>query len=110
METERDRFGETMKLLEKAKEDIYFAEKDRELIEQLKAHLKEQKNAPVLQCPKCHGELVTYSFLDVLLERCRSCEGLWFDRGELETILRKVKHSPVAWIFDRLMGRNEEVR
>ncbi len=31
MENERDRFGEKMRLVEQAKEDIYFAEKDREL-------------------------------------------------------------------------------
>lgn len=36
MENERDRFGEKMRLVEQAKEDIYFAEKDRELIAKLK--------------------------------------------------------------------------
>ncbi len=35
MEDEKDRFGEKMKLVERAREDIYFAEKDRELIESL---------------------------------------------------------------------------
>ena len=34
---EEDSFGETMKLVERAKEDIYFAEHDRELIEKLSA-------------------------------------------------------------------------
>lgn len=36
MADEKDRFGETMKLVERAKEDIYFAERDRGLIEKLK--------------------------------------------------------------------------
>ena len=36
MEGERDRFGEFMKLLEHAKEDIYFAARDQELLAQLK--------------------------------------------------------------------------
>ena len=40
MEDQKDRFGEKMKLVERAKEDIYFAEKDRELIEKLKVRLK----------------------------------------------------------------------
>ena len=40
MEDQKDRFGEKMRLVERAKEDIYFAEKDRELIENLKARLK----------------------------------------------------------------------
>jgi hypothetical protein len=29
MEDQKDRFGEKMRLVERAKEDIYFAEKDR---------------------------------------------------------------------------------
>ena len=29
MADEKDRFGETMKLVDRAKEDIYFAERDR---------------------------------------------------------------------------------
>jgi hypothetical protein len=33
MVEEKDRFGETMKLVERAKEDIYFAQRDRELID-----------------------------------------------------------------------------
>ena len=40
MADEKDRFGETMKLVERAKEDIYFAQRDRELIEKLKAQLQ----------------------------------------------------------------------
>jgi len=40
MEHERYRFGEKMRLVEQAKEDIYFAEKDRELIAKLKEQVK----------------------------------------------------------------------
>ena len=40
MADEKDRFGEAMKLAERAKEDIYFAEQDRELIEKLKTNLE----------------------------------------------------------------------
>ena len=36
MENEKDRFGDTMRLVEKAKEDIYFAERDREVLEKLR--------------------------------------------------------------------------
>ena len=39
MADEKDRFGDTMKLMERAKEDIYFAQKDRDLIEKLKAEV-----------------------------------------------------------------------
>ena len=40
MADDKDRFGDTMKLVERAKEDIYFAERDRELIEKIKSQLR----------------------------------------------------------------------
>ena len=42
-----------MKLVERAKEDIYFAQRDRELIEKLKAQLqKVEDQESKLHCPK----------------------------------------------------------
>jgi len=40
MENEKDRCGEKMPFVERAREDIYFAARDRELIEDMKAHLQ----------------------------------------------------------------------
>jgi len=37
---EKDRFGEKTEFVERAKEDFYFAAKDRELIEEMKADLQ----------------------------------------------------------------------
>ncbi len=53
MNQEKDRFGEMMRLLERAKEDIYFAEKDRELIEKIKAELAKAESGGenTLDCP-----------------------------------------------------------
>ena len=55
MEGERDRFGEFMKLLERAKEDIYFAARDQELLAQLKERLtkldKPEGDTFRLYCP-----------------------------------------------------------
>jgi len=45
MEDSKDRFGEKMKLVERAKENTYFAEKDREAIEKLRAQLAEARGA-----------------------------------------------------------------
>lgn len=113
MESEKDRFGETMKLVERAREDIYFAEKDRELIEQLKAHLKAADKAEAggaLRCPKCHGELATYNFMEFALDRCKSCEGIWLDKGELEAVLKKVVRSPLGLYVERFISKGEEIR
>ena len=53
MVEERDRFGDTMRLLERAKEDIYFGQRDRELIEKLKAQLRKVEDVESkLHCPK----------------------------------------------------------
>ncbi|MGH7829267.1 MAG: zf-TFIIB domain-containing protein, partial [Candidatus Binatia bacterium] len=97
METEKDRFGEKMKLVERAKEDIYFTAKDRELIEKLKARLRKvERVEPSLACPKCAGKLESYSLHEILLDRCQVCGGIWLDKGELEQILTKVARSPLA--------------
>jgi Zn-finger nucleic acid-binding protein len=110
MADEKDKFGETMRLVERAKEDIYFAERDRELINKLKAQLqKVEKTGSRINCPKCPGELESYAFQGFILDRCHNCGGIWMDRGELEGIIRKVTRGPLgAWI-DKLMGKEEEV-
>ncbi len=109
MAGEKDRFGETMKLVERAKEDIYFAEHDRELIEKLRAQLRKvDKQESKLQCPKCHGALETYSFQGFVLARCQSCGGIWMDKGALEGVIRNVTRGPLgAWIA-KLTSKDEE--
>ena len=100
MVEEKDRFGETMKLVERAKEDMYFAEQDQELIAKLKGQLqKVDQTAIDLRCPKCPGRLETYTFQGFALDRCDKCGGIWMDKGELEGVVRKVSRGPLgAWI------------
>jgi Zn-finger nucleic acid-binding protein len=106
MADEKDRFGETMKLVERAKEDIYFAQRDRELIEKLKAQLqKVEDQESKLYCPKCRGLLETYTFQGFVLERCQNCGGIWMDKGELEGIIRKVARGPLGHWIDKLVGK-----
>jgi len=106
---EKDRFGETMKLLERAKEDIYFAQRDRELIEKLKAQLHKVEDVESkLHCPKGHGLLETYTFQGFVLDRCQTCGGVWMDNGELEGIIRKVARSPLSHWLDKLIGKEEQ--
>ena len=108
MENEKDRFGEKMRLVERAKEDIYFAAKDRELIEKLKARLERvERRDPSPACPKCGGRLESYSLHEILLDRCQGCGGIWLDRGELEQIVKKVARSPLASMIDRWISRDE---
>ena len=104
--SEKDRFGETMKLAERAKEDIYIAELDRELLAKLKDRLqKSEKTVIDLRCPKCPGHLVAYTFDGFALDRCDACGGIWMDRGELEDVVHKVSRGPFGELFDRLMAK-----
>jgi tRNA(Ile2) C34 agmatinyltransferase TiaS len=100
MESDKDRFGETMRLVERAKEDIYFAERDRELLEKLRAQLRRVERVEAeTYCPKCPGKLESYTFQGIGLDRCHECGGMWLDKGELEAILRKISRGPLgAWI------------
>src|SRR5262249_20310966 len=103
MANEKDRFGETMKLVERAKEDIYIAERDRELIEKLKQQLKKVvKESSQIRCPKCRGDLENYTFQGFALDRCQSCGGIWCGKGELEAVIRKVTRAPLGYWVNKL--------
>jgi hypothetical protein len=113
MDNEKDRFGDKMRLVERAKEDIYFAEKDRELIVKLKARLQKMERVDTifpLRCPKCRGALDTYKFMDFVLDRCSTCGGIWLDEGELQGILKKVTRSPLSPFVERLISKGEAIR
>jgi len=107
VEDEKDKFGETLKLLERAKEDIYFAQRDRELIEKLRSQLKRVENTDnELHCPKCRGLLETYTFQGVILDRCQNCGGIWMDKGELEGVLAKVARGPLGARLDKVVTKD----
>jgi len=107
MADEKDRFGEKMKLVERAKEDIYFAEHDRELLAKLKAQLeKATKTQSELRCPKCPGTLETFAVQGFDLDRCNRCHGIWMDAGELEGVIKKVSRWSVASLIDKLTAKD----
>ena len=112
MENERDRFGEKMRLVEQAKEDIYYAQRDRELIAKLKEEMKKvdkpAEGGQQLICPKCQRTLESYVFMEIFLDRCQGCGGLWLDQGELEGILKKIPRGPLTSLINRLLPRGEE--
>jgi hypothetical protein len=106
MADEKDRFGETMRLMERAQEDIYFAKQEQELIAKLKGKLQPvAKQESRLRCPKCPGELETYTFEGFILDRCRSCGGIWMDKGELEGVIRKITRGPLGAWLDTLTAK-----
>jgi uncharacterized protein len=45
----------------------------------------------VMKCAKCSGTLSEIQVGQIHLDRCNRCQGLWFDRNELERILELVQ-------------------
>jgi uncharacterized protein len=42
-----------------------------------------------MTCPSCGGDLVELERSGVHVDACRSCSGVWLDRGELDRILER---------------------
>jgi Zn-finger nucleic acid-binding protein len=114
MKIERDLFGETVTFDERANEDNYFAAREYELIQGMKAEFQKieaaRREGQIVNCPKCPGKLEKYSFIGFVLDRCESCEGIWLDKGELKGILRKATRGPLGSFLDRCFAKDETAK
>lgn len=104
---EKDHLGTKLRDKEKAEEDNYFARRDRELIEKLKQQTTTEaetalRQQALMRCPKDGDTLVSLQQREVTVEECPTCQGLWLDRGELETL---AKHENEGWLT-RLIRRS----
>jgi hypothetical protein len=81
-----------------SKEEEYFArqevERRRKAAEERQSQLlaEERERARALhfmKCPKCGLDLEEIAFGDVRIDKCFGCEGLWLDKGELDSIQKK---------------------
>ena len=94
---------------ERANEDSYFATKEHKLIQGMKTefHNSEvaRRVAQMIRCPKCSGQFAKYRFMELDLERCESCEGIWLNKGELAEILRQQARGPLGAFLDRCFAK-----
>ena len=108
MKSEKDRFNEDFD--ERANEDSYFAAKEYELIEGMKAEFQKneaaRREAQKVNCPMCPGRLEKYRFKGVSLDRCASCEGIWLEKGRLAAILRQATRGPLGAFLDRCFAKD----
>jgi len=53
-------------------------------------------------CPKCENVLykINYANSNVEIDVCKSCKGIWLDRGEFEKILKYVKDKSTGEILN----------
>jgi hypothetical protein len=92
-----------------SKEDEYFYQKDQELVaklreqaeaQRLKTEAENKKKEYWMRCPKCGTTLTEERHGDVIVDRCSGCNGVYFDAGEVE-ILLKAKSSLLNRIFGK---------
>ena len=63
-------------------------EKHKDIKKNEKEKLKELHH---MRCPKCGMELIEIDYKNIKIDKCSDCEGIWFDAGELETIMQLEK-------------------
>ncbi len=112
MTRETNRPGEKPQFDERASEDNYFAAKEHELVDDMKAEYRRdeaaRREAQMATCPKCSGKFAKYKFLGFDLDRCENCEGIWLNKGELALILRQQARGPLGVFLDRCFSKSEK--
>ncbi len=103
----------------KKKEEAYFHEQERKLLEKKRKEREARLEAEAksseadrleclrkehwLCCPKCGHSMEEIDLSGTLVDRCTHCEGIFLDCGELEDLYLK-KDSERKGIFRNLMG------
>ncbi len=91
-------------------EDAYFAEHDRELIAKKRTELDESRKiqqeksehgAYWMVCPKCGGQMEELEFHGIMIDKCKSCGGIYFDQGEVDLL---IEHTTGGGFFKRLFS------
>lgn len=101
---EKDPFGDKLKDKERAEEDLFFAKRDRELLEKLRDKDGGGREATAREiakgrCPKCGDPLLARSADGIEVDECVACQGIWLDRGELAALSRRESESWLGRFF-----------
>jgi hypothetical protein len=104
MPDEKDRLGEKLQEKRKAEEDRFFAERDKALLEKLRAKnlaAEEEKvrAAALMRCPKCGEKLDVHEVKGVTIDECPAGHGMWLDKGELQTLAARERDSWITQVF-----------
>lgn len=75
----------------RAEENVFFAKRDRELIEKLKQQKEAEqeqtlKELAIARCPRDGERLTQRELHGVTIDDCPACQGVWLDKGELEAL------------------------
>jgi hypothetical protein len=84
MSDERDRFGDRIRDLEKAREDQWARDQDKLLLEKMRA----RQEQGVLHCPRCSAELKSEPG-ELSIMACPSGHGAWLEGAALQQLKHK---------------------
>ena len=79
------------------REDEYFMKLDAEKVAEMRKSLdkkreedakQHRKDTHWMKCPKCGSDLEEINYQDVMVDTCKECQGIWFDQGELELLVK----------------------
>jgi uncharacterized protein with PIN domain len=101
-----DRFLEPLKLKERADEDVYFARRDRELIQKLHQGDEETERRYVaelarMRCPQCGARLARVTRHGVTIEECPLGHGMWMTEAEMHALAERERTGWIARYFYR---------
>ena len=84
----------------RALENEYFRTKEKELLEKMKAKIgSDEATSLEMQCPKCDGTLYETNFVNIKIDVCDKCHGVWLDAGELAQVVHQDEDSWFGKIF-----------
>ena len=82
-EDHKDRLGNKLHDVEKAREDQWARQRDEELVEKMRKRLSQTA------CPECKQFLVSKTEAGVEIHACPQGHGAWLDASALEAVLKK---------------------
>jgi hypothetical protein len=107
---EKDPFGDKLRDKERADEDQYFAKRNRQLLEKMRAQTEPADETTAREtargrCPKCGKRLDSRRFDNIVLEECPSCRGIWLARDEIANLSRRESESFLGRFFRQTLVR-----
>lgn len=60
-----------------------------------------------MKCVKCEGQLIPVTVDGVEVDKCNVCSGVWFDLGELKSILKGKDNTPLRNVIQNNEGHDE---
>lgn len=95
MDSEKDRFGDKLRDAEKAREDKFFADRDRELLEKLR------RETALGNCPSCGAALEAREDSGLRAGVCPAGHGAWLPDATAQAMGEPASAAAIARVVAR---------